>query len=126
MWVAPLIYFVVTIILWQLGNGLFLPDLLANRMFEIFPVPVIEFAVQLLGPLAKELAFYGIAIVYFGAYVVFAYHWERIRPYLGNAFYAGFALWGVHVFLVIPAAGQGVLAYKSPQGGLTPSILLFA
>ena len=44
MWIAPVIYFVVTVILWQLGNGLFMPELLANRMFEIFPVPVIEFA----------------------------------------------------------------------------------
>jgi DMSO/TMAO reductase YedYZ molybdopterin-dependent catalytic subunit len=126
MWVAPLIYFVVTVVVWQLGNGLFMPELLANRMFEIFPVPVIEFAVQMLGPLAKELAFYSIAVAYFGAYVVFAYNWERIRPYLGSALYAGFALWGVHVLLIIPAAGLGVFAYKSPQGGLSPSVLLFA
>jgi DMSO/TMAO reductase YedYZ molybdopterin-dependent catalytic subunit len=126
MWVAPLIYFVVTIVLWQLGNGLFLPELLANRMFEIFPVPLIEFAVQWLGPLAKELAFYSIAIAYFAAYFIFAANWHRIRAYLGNAYFAGFALWGVHVLVIIPAAGQGVFAYKSPQGGLTPSVLLLA
>jgi len=126
MWVAPLIYFVVTVVLWQIGNGLFMPELLANRMFEIFPVPFIEFVVQLLGPLAKELAFYGIAIVYFGAYFVFAHNWERLRPYLGNAFYAAFAIWGIHVLVLIPAAGQGVFATKSPQGGLMPSLMLFA
>lgn len=126
MWVAPLVYFVVTVVLWQVGNGLFMPELLANRMFEIFPVPVIEFGVQLLGPLAKELAFYGIAITYFGAYFLFARNWDRIRPYLGNAFYAGFAIWGIHVLILIPAAGQGVFATKSPQGGLTPSLMLFA
>ena len=102
-----------------------MPELLANRMFEIFPVPFIETAVQLLGPLAKQLAFYSIAIVYFAAYFLFAHRWDRIRPYLGNAFYAGFALWGLHVLIVIPAAGQGVFAYKSPQGAVTPSILLF-
>src|SRR5437762_1091847 len=122
MWVAPLIYFIVTVVLWKLGGGVFLPELLANRMFEILPGPVIEFAVQLLGPLAKELAFYGIAVLYFGVYFLFAQNWDRIRPYLGNAFYAGFAIWGVHVLIVIPAAGLGVFAYKSPQGGLTPSI----
>ena len=103
-----------------------MPELLANGLFEIFPVPVIEFAVQLLGPLAKELAFYGIAIVYFGAYFLFAQYWDRIRPYLGNAFYAAFAIWGIHVLIVIPAAGQGVFAAKSPQGALTPSLMLFA
>jgi len=126
MWVAPLIYFVVTMLLWKIGGGIFMPELLANRMFEIFPVSFIEFAVQLLGPLAKELAFYGITIVYFGAYVVFARSWDRIRPYLGNAFYAGFAIWGIHVLILIPAAGQGVFASKSPQGALTPSLMLFA
>jgi len=80
MWVAPLVYFVVTMLLWKIGGGIFMPELLANRMFEIFPVSFIEFAVQMLGPLAKELAFYGITIVYFGAYVVFARSGDRIRP----------------------------------------------
>jgi DMSO/TMAO reductase YedYZ molybdopterin-dependent catalytic subunit len=126
MWVAPIIYFVVTVLLWQLGGGLFMPELLSNRMFEIFPVPFIEFAVQLLGPLAKQLAFYGVAIVYFGAYVLFTRYWDRIRPYLGNAFYAGFAIWGVHVLILIPLAGQSVFATKSPQGGVGPSLMLFA
>jgi len=126
MWVAPLVYFVVTVLLWKIGGGIFMPELLANRLFEIFPVPVIEFAVQLLGPLAKELAFYAIAIGYFGAYFLFARNWDRIRPYLGNAFYSGFVLWGAHVLILIPAAGQGIFASKSPQGALTPSLMLFA
>ena len=103
-----------------------MPELLANRMFEIFPVPVIEFAVQLLGPLAKGLAFYSITVAYFGAYFLFAQYWDRIRPYLGNAFYAAFAIWGIHVLILIPAAGQGMFAAKSPQGALTPSLMLFA
>src|SRR4051812_947771 len=126
MWVAPLIYFVVSLLLWKIGGGIFMPELLANRLFEIFPVSVIEFAVQLLGPLAKELVFYGITIIYFGAYVLFARQWDRIRPYLGNAFYAGFALWGFHVLILIPLAGQGMFALRSPQGALTPSLMLFA
>jgi len=126
MWVAPIIYFVVTVLLWQLGGGLFMPELLSNRMFEIFPVPFIEFAVQLLGPLAKQLAFIGVAIAYFGAYVLFAHFWDRIRPYLGNSYYTGFAIWGVHVLILIPLAGQGVFATKSPQGGIGPSLMLFA
>ena len=126
MWVAPLIYLVVTIVLWQLGNALFMPELLANRAFEILPASFIEAGVQSFGPLAKQLAFYGIAVFYFGAYFAFAHFWDRIRPYLGNAFYAGFALWGAHVLILIPAAGQGIFAYKSPQGGLNASILLFA
>jgi DMSO/TMAO reductase YedYZ molybdopterin-dependent catalytic subunit len=126
MWVAPLVYVAVSLLLWKIGGALFMPELLANRMFEIFPVPFIEFAVQLLGPLAKELAFYGIAIGYFGAYFLFAQHWDRIRRYLGNAFYARFAIWGIHVLILIPAAGQGVFASRSPQGALTPSLMLFA
>ena len=80
MWVAALIYLVVSVLLWKLVGGLFMPELLANRIFEIFPVPFIEFAVQLLGPLAKELAFYAIAIGYFGAYFLFAHFWHRMRP----------------------------------------------
>jgi DMSO/TMAO reductase YedYZ molybdopterin-dependent catalytic subunit len=126
MWIAPLIYFVVSVVLWKLGNGLFVPELVANRLFEIFPVTFIEAAVQLLGPLAEELAFYSITVVYFSLYFLFAYRWDRMRPYLGNAFYAGFALWGVHVLVLIPALGQGIFGYKSPQGALSPSILMFA
>jgi len=126
MWVAPLIYLAVTVLLWQIGGGLFVPELLANRFFEIMPVRFIELGVQTLGPLAKQIAFYGISLVYFGFYFLFAHFWERIRPYLGNAFYAGFVLWGLHVLVVIPAAGQGVFGYKLPQGGLNASVFLLA
>src|SRR5262245_19894436 len=125
MWVAPLIYLAVTVLLWQLGGGLFLPELLANRLFEILPAATIESGVQRFGALAKPIAFYIISTVYFGFYFLFARFWERLRPYLGNTFYAGFVLWGAHVLLLIPALGQRVFGSKLPQGGLIPSVFLF-
>src|SRR6185436_19103953 len=126
MWVAPLVYLVVSVVLWQLANALFMPELLSNRLFEVLPASMIENGVQFLGAAAKLLAFYGVAVLYFGSYFLFSHFWYRLRSIFGNAFYAGFALWGVHVLVIIPAAGQGVFGFRSPQGGLNASILLFA
>src|SRR5512147_1477338 len=105
MVVPPLIYLVVSIMLWLLANAVFMPELLANRLFELLPVSVIERGVQLMGPLAKQLAFANVALVYFGAYFVFALYWERLRRAFGSAFYAAFALWGFNVLILFPIAG---------------------
>src|SRR5215831_9148540 len=112
MWVAPLVYLVVSVVLWQLANALFMPELLSNRLFEVLPASMIESGVQMLGAMAKPLAFYGIAVLYFGAYFIFSRSWNRLRSIFGNAFYAGFALWGLHVLVIILAAGQGLFAFR--------------
>jgi len=126
LWVAPLIYCITTIVLWQVANAVFVPELLANRLFEILPVSFIEFGVQSLGALAKKLAFVNIAAIYFGAYWLFSANWGRLRAYLGNAFYASFALWGVNVLILFPATGTGVFGYKLPQGALSASVFVLA
>ena len=126
MIVPPLVYLVVSIAFWQLANAVFVPELLANRLFELLPVSFIERGVQLMGPLAKQLAFANVALVYFGAYFVFAIYWERLRRMFGSAFYAAFALWCCNVLILFPIAGKGVFGYKLPQGPFAASLFLFA
>ena len=126
MIVPPLVYLVVSIAFWQLANAVFMPELLANRLFELLPVSFIERGVQLMGPLAKQLAFANIALLYFGAYFVFALYWDRLRQTFGSAFYAAFALWCGNVLILFPIAGQGVFGYKLPQGPFSASLFLFA
>jgi DMSO/TMAO reductase YedYZ molybdopterin-dependent catalytic subunit len=126
MVVPPIVFLVVSVVLWQLANAVFMPELLANRLFEILPVPIIERGVQLLGPLAKQLAFANVAIVYFGVYFVFSLYWERLRRVFGNAWFGAFALWGVNVLVLFPIAGKGILGSDLPQGPFSASLFLFA
>jgi hypothetical protein len=122
----PLVYLVVSIVLWQLANAVFMPELLANQLFEILPVSFIERGVQLLGPLAKQLAFANIALLYFGFYFAFSFNWEKLRRFFGHSFMGAFALWGGNVLILFPLAGKGVFGYKLPQGAFSASLFLFA
>jgi DMSO/TMAO reductase YedYZ molybdopterin-dependent catalytic subunit len=126
MLVPPIVYLVVSIVLWQLAGAVFMPELLTNRLFEILPVAWIEWGVQWLGPLAKQLAFANVAILYFGAYAVFSFSWDRLRNVFGNTFMASFALWTANVLVLFPIAGKGVFGYKLPQGAFSASLFVFA
>ena len=126
MVVPPLVYLVVSIMLWFLANAIFMPKLLANRLFEILPVSFIERGVQLLGPLAKQLAFVNVAIVYFGAYFAFAFLWDRLKRTFGNAWIASLSLWGVNVLILFPLAGKGLFGSAMPQGVFSSCVFLFA
>jgi len=124
--VPPLIFLVVSIVLWQLAGAVFMPELLSNRLFEILPVPIIERGVQLLGPLAKQLAFANVTLFYFGFYFLFSLNWDRLRRFFGNAWYGAFALWGANVLVLFPIAGNGILGSELPQGPLAACVYLFA
>jgi DMSO/TMAO reductase YedYZ molybdopterin-dependent catalytic subunit len=126
MIVPSLIFILVSVVLWQLAGAVFMPELLANRLFEILPASFIERGVQLLGPLAKELAFANVAILYFGAYFVFALGWNRLKSIFGNVWIGAFVLWSGNVFLLFPLSGKGLFGMALPQGGFSASLLLFA
>src|SRR5580693_216731 len=114
MIVPPLVYLVVSLVLWQLANAVFMPELLANRLFEILNAASIERGVQLMGPLAKQLAFANVILLYFIPYAIFAFSWGRLRRFFGSAFFGAGALWGVNVLVLFPLAGQGVFGYRLP------------
>src|ERR1051325_11014718 len=98
----PIVFVVVSVVLWQLANAVFMPELLANRLFEVLPAAFIDFGVRWLGPLAKELGFANVALIYFGAYFVFAFFWDRLVRVFGNAWTGSFILWCVNVLVLFP------------------------
>ncbi len=126
MIVPPIVFLITSVVLWQLANAVFMPELLANRLFELLPAAFIERGVQLLGPLAKQLAFANVTILYFGAYFVFSFLWERLRAIFGNVWIASLTLWGVNVLVLFPVAGKGVFGSQLPQGPFSASLFLFA
>lgn len=126
MWVAGLIYAVVSAVLWQLAGGIFIPELLANWFFGQLPATVIEAGVQLLGPLAKQLGFVGWVVAYFAAYILFAYWWPQLRQYFGNPFFGSGFLWAAHLLILFPLTGFGLLGARLPQGALGGALILFA
>jgi DMSO/TMAO reductase YedYZ molybdopterin-dependent catalytic subunit len=125
MIVPPLVYFVASVVLWQLANAMFMPELLANRLFEVLPASFIERGVQLLGPLAKQLAFIIISILYFGAYFLFSLSWVRLRRVFGNVWFASATLWLVNELILFPLAGKGAFGMAMPQGAFSASVFLF-
>src|SRR5215831_4799532 len=126
MWIAPVIYFVVSVILWQFAGAVYVPELLSNRLFEILPVGFIEWGVQLLGPIAKKLALANMTLLYFGLYWLFSQNWGRLRKHFESPFYAAFALWAANELIIFPLAGAGMFGERLPQGPVSASVFLFA
>jgi hypothetical protein len=115
MWMGPALFIAVNVFLWKYIGAVFVPELLARAVFAILPVLAdMELVIVV-----------NAAIVYFGAYFAFAVFWRRFKPYLRNAFLAGFVLWLVNVFLLFPLLGKGVLGYRMPQGWIAVSFPLF-
>ena len=122
----PIIFLVVSIVLWQWANAVFMPELLADRFLEIIPVSIVDAGLRILGPLAKQLVFFNFVLLYFGAYFLFAFYWDRLRRTFRNPFYAAFVLWCVNLFVIFPLAGRGVFGYKLPQGALSVNVFTLA
>src|SRR5258705_8573082 len=99
MWLGPVLFIAVNVFLWRYVGAVFVPELLARSVFAILPVLIdIEMVILI-----------NAAIIYFGAYFVFAVFWARLKPYFRNPFLAGLALWFVNVFIVFPILGRGML-----------------
>ena len=106
MWLGPVLFMGVSIFLWRYIGAVFVPEALARSVFSVVPV---------LSDL-ETLIVTNAAILYFGAYFVFAIFWPRLRRYFRNPFFAGIGLWGIHILVVFPLLGRGILGYKFPQG----------
>lgn len=114
MWLGPVLFVGVSVFLWRYVGAVFVPEVLAREVFTVLPVLSDIDTVILINS----------AILYFGAYFVFAIFWPKLKPYLRNAFLAGIALWLVNVFVVYPLLGRGFLGYRFPQGWLAASFPL--
>ena len=114
MWIAPILYVALSIFFWKYVGAVFMPQLLARSIFAFAP-----------GLLDVEMVILlNVALLYFGAYVLFAIFWKRLKVYLRNAFLAGILLWLVNVLVVFPLIGRGVLGYRLPQGWISASFPL--
>ena len=115
MWLGPALFIAVSVFLWKYVGAVFVPELLARPVFAILPVLMDMERVVLINA----------AIIYFGAYLLFAVYWGKLKPYLRNEFLGGLALWLANVILVFPLLGKGILGYRMPQGWLAVSFPLF-
>ena len=114
MWLGPVLFLGVSIFLWKYIDAVFVPEALARSVFSILPV---------LKDLENVIVA-NAAILYFGAYFVFAIFWPRLKPYFRNPFVAAVALWLVNILIVFPLIGRGVLGYRFPQGWMAACLPL--
>jgi hypothetical protein len=114
MWIGPVLFIAVSLVLWRYIGAVFVPDVLARLVFSILPALAELETVILINA----------AILYFGAYFVFAIFWGKLKPYLGNPFFAAIGLWLVNVLVLFPLVGRGMLGYKFPQGWMSASLPL--
>ena len=99
MWLGPVVFIIISVFLWKYVGAVFVPELVARRVFAILPG---------LGDLELVILI-NAAILYFGAYFTFAIFWIRLRRFFRNPFLAGFVLWLINVVIVFPVLGRGVL-----------------
>ncbi len=107
------------------------PELLAQFIFAVAPMWMVELAVGMLGPFAKHLAFLGCTVIYLIALMAAAVAYLRYAPRGDSPFgrYTSpiaFALsiWVLTVVILLPAVGGGIFGSHLRQGELSTSISL--
>ena len=114
MWLGPVLFISVSIFLWRYIGAVFVPEAVARSVFAILPVLAD----------AENLIVANAAILYFGAYFVFAVFWPKLKPYFHNPFFAAVGLWMVNILILFPLLGRGILGYRFPQGWMFASFPL--
>lgn len=107
------------------------PELLAQFIFAVAPIWMVEIAVGMLGPFAKHLAFLGCTVVYLIAIMAAAIAYLRYSPgmFSVRARYVssvGFALlmWSLTLLIFLPAVGGGIGGGHLRQGSPATSLSL--
>jgi molybdopterin-dependent oxidoreductase-like protein protein/molybdenum-dependent oxidoreductase-like protein len=107
------------------------PELLAQFVFAIAPIWMVEIAIGLLGPFAKHLAFLACTVLYLIALMAAAIAYLRFVPATepGNArrvlqFTFALLIWAITVSLLLPAIGSGIFGSHLRQGASVTSIWL--
>jgi len=114
MWMGPFLYIVSSIFLWQYLGSVYVPALLIRAVMRLVPI------FQDLDTFVTV----NVTVLYFGAYFLVAVFWPRLRNYFKSPFVAGAALWLIHVLVIFPVVGRGVLGYRLPQGWMSTSLPL--
>lgn len=107
------------------------PELLAQFIFAVAPMWMVEIAVAMLGPFAKHLAFLGCTVIYLlaliGAGVVYLRYWPRpesLSARRASAIVFSLLVWAVTIVLLLPLIGGGVVGSGLQQGWLFTSASL--
>lgn len=105
------------------------PEMMAQSIFAVAPIWVVEMAIGMLGPFAKHLAFLACAIVYMAlltlaGVVYFRYIDHKTSTSAKRWVIAGyaFALWVVTMAVIFPLLGGGLLGIYTQQGALYSSL----
>ena len=114
-----------------LFNAPLVPELLAQFIFAVAPIWMVEVAVGILGPFAKHLAFLGCTVIYLialiAATVGFLRSFGKGRSNHNRfVFPISFAIgiWIVTVTIILPVLGGGLLGSHLRQGIVYTSISL--
>ena len=114
MWMGPVLYVVVSLVLWKYVGAVFMPVLMARTVFAWMPALAdVEMVVVI-----------NMALIYFAAYFLIGIFWWPLKPYLRHPFLVAFELWLINVVIVFPILGRGVLGYQLPQGWISASLPL--
>ena len=105
------------------------PELLAQLIFAIAPIWMVEIAIGMLGPFAKHLAFLGCTVIYLialmgAAMAYLRYAQPRESRYALRGWLIAFVLsiWVVTVLALLSAVGGGIFGGRLRQGALSTSI----
>src|SRR5215831_10118658 len=108
------------------------PELLAQFIFAVAPIWMVEVAVGILGPFAKHLAFLGCTVIYLISLIAATIGYLRsvgkrennLNPLLFAIPFA-IVIWLVTVTIILPVLGGGLLGNHLRQGPVYTSITLF-
>ncbi len=107
------------------------PELLAQFIFAVAPIWMVEIAVGMLGPFAKHLAFLGCTVIYLLALMaaVIAYLRYALRRDSAVARYVAplafaISIWAITVVAFLPMVGGGPFGSRLRQGALATSVSL--
>lgn len=110
-------------------DGPLVPELMAQFIFSVAPISVVEVAVGLLGPFAKRLAFLGCVVVYAIALAAAAIAFLRIQKKRARAVDARLALalfssaaYAVTLFVILPLLGGGLSGRYLRQGAASTAV----
>ena len=109
-----------------------IPELMAQLLFAVAPVWIVEAAVGLLGPFAKHLGFLGFVVVYCIGLIAAGMAFLRcLKPARGITGQARFVLFSLLLFalsavVILPLLGAGALGSKLREGVFATSAALLA
>jgi hypothetical protein len=117
MWFAGVIYLAASLAFWEFAHAVFIPELLTNRVLELFSTPV--------GSFVRLFVSLNVSGFYFAVYFLFSLYWPKLHDRFRNIFFGSLALFAVNVLILFPLAGKGFLGYLLPQGYIPACTFLF-